>query len=196
MAKREPATQASIYRLKITLRGLRPPIWRRIEVPGNAPLDHLDLMIQAAMGWYNCHLHCFTIGQTIFGMRDDEFDLDFEDETEYRLRDVVGREKERFCYTYDFGDDWEHDVRVEKIMPPEAGVTYPRCTGGARACPPEDVGGSWGYADFLDAIQDPRHEEHESFLEWVGGTFDPEAFDAKKADAAVMALKSLQADMA
>jgi hypothetical protein len=164
-------------------------------VPGNTRLDHLHLMIQAAMGWYNCHLHSFDIGEGRYGMYDDEFDVDYEDEKDYRLEELVPDEKTRFLYAYDFGDNWEHEVLVEKIQPPESGVKYPRCTAGARACPPEDVGSTPGYAEFLEAISDPEHEEHDSYLEWAGGKFDPEAFDVREGDAAVKHYKSMQADM-
>jgi hypothetical protein len=195
MAKSKSAEKSPIYRLRITLRDTKPPIWRRIEVPGTTRLDHLHLMIQAAMGWYNCHLHSFTIAEETYGMYDDELDVDYEDEQEYRLQDVVPHGNIKFTYTYDFGDNWEHAVLVEKVMPPEAGVKYPRCTDGARACPPEDVGSTCGYAEFLKAIRNPKHEEHEAFLEWVGGKFDSEAFDVKEADAAVKDFKSMQAEV-
>lgn len=195
MASKKPTADASIYQLKIVLRDTKPPMWRRIEMPGSTRLDHLHLMIQAAMGWYNCHLHSFTIGEATYGMYDDELDVDYEDEREYRFHDVVGGENIKFTYTYDFGDNWEHDVLVEKIAPPSAGVMYPRCTDGARACPPEDVGSTCGYAEFLKAIRSPKHEEHDSFLEWVGGKFDSGAFDVGEADGSVKEFKLMRAEM-
>jgi len=97
-----------------------------------------------------------------------------------KLKDVVSREKAKFIYEYDFGDGWEHELLVEKILPPTAGQRYPICLKGKRACPPEDVGGIWGYADFLEAIQDPNNPDHEDLLEWIGGSFDPEAFDLEE----------------
>ena len=195
MAKSKPSTKAPVYHLKITLRDTQPAIWRSIEVPASTRLDHLNLMIQAAMGWTNSHLHSFTIDGANYAMHQDDFDSDMEDESRFRLDELVTREKTRFLYAYDFGDNWEHDVVVEKIMPPEAGVKYPRCTAGARACPPEDVGGVWGYVEFLEAIGDPEHEEHEAMLEWIGDEFDAAAFDLKDADAAVKDFKSMEAMM-
>jgi Plasmid pRiA4b ORF-3-like protein len=94
-----------------------------------------------------------------------------------RLSRVVASGIKKFTYTYDFGDNWDHAILVEKTLEAEPGVRYPRCVGGKRACPPEDCGGPWGYGDFLEAVGDPRHPEHEEMLEWAGGEFDPEAFD-------------------
>jgi hypothetical protein len=196
MARTKRSETTSIYRLKITLRDTKPPIWRRIEVPGNTRLDHLHLMIQAAMGWYNCHLHSFTIDGQDYGMHDPDFDIEYENEKKFRLDEVVAREKTKFLYTYDFGDNWEHAVLVEKIAPPESGVKYPRCLAGARACPPEDVGSTWGYVNFLQALRDPKHEEHEMYVEWIGGQFDSEAFDPNESDKAVKNYKAVQADFA
>ena len=88
--------------------------------------------------------------------------------------------KVRFIYEYDFGDSWQHEIVLEKTLEPEPGITYPRCIEGERACPPEDVGGIWGYAEFLDAISDPNHEDHDERVEWVGGEFDPEKFSVDK----------------
>ena len=88
-------------------------------------------------------------------------------------------EKYKFSYEYDFGDNWQHTVLVEKILPEEKGKHYPNCSKGKRACAPEDVGGAWGYVDFLEALQDAKHPDHEDMLEWVGGEFDPEEFDIK-----------------
>lgn len=130
------------------------------------------------MGWSNCHLHQFTIAGIEYTQPDLDFDEgDIEDETDVRLDKVVRRAKAHFKYVYDFGDCWEHDIVVEGIMPPAPGSQYPACIAGARACPPEDCGGMWGYGEFLEAITDPDHEEHEQMLEWIDGSFDPEAFD-------------------
>ena len=118
-----------------------------------------------------------------------------ENEQKHRLDELVKREKTRFGFTYDFGDGWEHEVVLEKIAPAAAGVKYPRCTAGARACPPEDVGGAWGYVEFLNTIRNPKHEDHETMLEWIGGKFDSEAFDVRKADAAARNYKSMQVMM-
>ncbi len=193
MATAKRKTQSTACRLKITLQGSKPPIWRRIEVPGNTSLDDLNLMIQGAMGWTNSHLHGFEIGGENYSILDPEFGADdCLDETKFRLQRLVPVEKAKFTYTYDWGDGWEHLVLVEKIMPPEPGVEYPRCVAGARACPPEDVGGVWGYAEFLEAISDPKHERHEESLEWIGGEFDPEAFDLAETNEDVRNWKGLR----
>jgi hypothetical protein len=174
MRRRTPTT-AEIYQIKVTLNGSKPPIWRRIQVPGNYTLAQMHAVLQVVMGWTNSHLHAFTVGGISFGHPDPE--LDFEDERKVRLSQLVPEEKARFLYEYDFGDNWEHVLEVEKILPPEPGAQYPVCLAGKRAGPPEDCGGVWGYADFLEAIRDPEHPEHEEMREWVGGEFDPEAFD-------------------
>jgi hypothetical protein len=171
-----------IYQLKVTLRNSKPPIWRRIEVPGNIGLDKLHHILQATMGWWNSHLHQYIVGQTYYGQPDPEYgyDLEMEDERKVKLNQIAPSEKSRFIYEYDFGDGWEHLIVVEKILPPEKGVRYPRCIKGKRACPPEDVGGMWGYESFLEAIKDPNHPEHEDMLDWWGDDFDPEAFDLEE----------------
>lgn len=172
----------SVYQLKITLLDSRPPVWRRI-LTHDCTLDKLHEHIQTAMGWTNSHLHHFRVGKTLYGdpelMADNFVELGYEDSTATKLSDIVpaGGKKFRFAYEYDFGDSWDHEVVVEKRVPAEAGVKYPVCVDGKRACPPEDVGGVWGYADFLDALGNPDHEQHEDMLEWVGGRFDPDDFD-------------------
>ena len=175
-------SKAHIYQIKVTLKGIRPPIWRRIQVPCDITLAELHGVLQAVMGWWGYHLHQFTVGQTCYGVPDPDYDfMDVRDESEVRLNQIVG-EGGRFVYEYDFGDGWEHVLQVEKVLPPDAGQQRPVCIKGKRACPPEDVGGIWGYANFLEAIQDPGHPEHEEYLEWVGGEFDPEAFDLDEAN--------------
>lgn len=168
-----------IYQIKVALDNIRPPIWRRILVPGNTTLLKLHDILQIVMGWEDYHLHMFTIEGLIYGNpADDEYgDLGTINEASHKLRQVIHYEGQRFSYEYDFGDSWDHTLLVEKILSPQAGVRYPICLKGKRACPPEDVGGVWGYENFLEAIRDPSHDEHEEYLEWVGGEFDPEAFD-------------------
>jgi len=182
MAKIVAIHDARIYQIKITLREVRPPLWRRVLVPGNFSLGKLHKVIQAAMGWYGVHLHQFVIGEDCYGVPHPDYRHPMIDQRRYTLQQVAGREKARFIYEYDFGDGWEHDILVEKILAPEEGVRYPVCVKGKRACPPEDVGGPWGYAHFLEAMRDPKHEEHESFIEWIGREFDPEAFDLDDAN--------------
>ena len=132
------------------------------------------------MGWTNSHLHHFIVGDTYYGTRDPEFSdgaLETEDEDSFTLQEVASSVEAKFIYEYDFGDSWEHVVHVEAIKEPEAGVFYPRCLEGKRCCPPEDVGGIWGYNDFLSALSNENHPEHATYVEWVGGDFDPEYFD-------------------
>lgn len=176
------AEQASIYQLKISLDRLKPAIWRRVEVPGSLTLDKLHGVIQVAMGWEDYHLWSFHIGDTEYmPAADGGFLFDFgpkpENPKRVTLDQAVGGHKIKFRYVYDMGDDWLHTIKVEKVIALEAGVTYPRCTAGEHACPPEDCGGPWGYVHLLEVLDDPAHEEHEEMLEWLGGEFDPEAFD-------------------
>jgi hypothetical protein len=170
----------TVYQLKITLLNFRPPIWRRIQVR-DCTLKKLHEHIQTAMGWFNSHLHHFRLGEQLYGdsflMEDSFEDLGYEDSTSTLLSDLLPKQGKRLLYEYDFGDSWHHEVLFEKCVPGEPGQKYPRCVDGRRTCPPEDVGGVWGYAEFLEAVQNPDHEEHEEMLEWVGGKFDPEAFD-------------------
>ncbi|MGD9145493.1 MAG: plasmid pRiA4b ORF-3 family protein [Anaerolineae bacterium] len=191
MAKRRRAKDVPIYQLKVTLKDTKPPIWRRLLVRSDTTLGDLHTIIQAAMGWWNYHLHQFIVGETYYGEpHPDYFDyLEMLDERGVTLGQVAPSEGDKFDYEYDFGDGWEHRVLVEKIAPPEPGRSYPVCIRGRRACPPEDVGGTWGYVDFLDAIRDPEHPEHESYLEWIGGEFDPEAFDLDEVNDALSELR-------
>jgi hypothetical protein len=169
----------TLFELDVRLREIEPPIWRTVEVPGSSSLEDVHFALQVAMGWTNSHLHQFKIGGKSYGMVDTDGadELELEDEREYRLDDLV-RSGGWFVYEYDFGDGWEHHVKVKKVTkvarPPE-----PRCTAGARACPPEDCGGGGGYQNLLEALADPKHEEHESLVAWSGG-FQPERFKLPK----------------
>jgi hypothetical protein len=181
----------SVYQLKVTLDDSKPPIWRRILFPGNFTLYNLHEILQIVMGWEDYHLHMFNINDQIYGDPEDDEDGDLgtKNETRYRLDRLGLHEKSKFSYEYDFGDSWDHAILVEKILPPENGVHYPVCVQGKRACPPEDVGGVWGYQDFLEAIADPEHEEHDEYLAWIGGDFDPEAFDLDEVNEALRAFE-------
>ena len=180
-----PATDR-LYQFKITLLRTNPPIWRRIQVR-NCTLDKLHERIQTAMGWRNCHLHQFKINGERYGdpqLIDDGFEeFDYIDSTQTQISDVVPKSGKRFHfdYEYDFGDSWHHEILFEGCLQTTRGVSYPICVEGERACPPEDVGGTGGYNRFLKAIADPKHKQHESLIEWIGGQFDPEKFDAEKA---------------
>ncbi len=171
-------SQETVYQLKVTLQYITPPVWRRFQVRGRTTLAGLHRAIQVVMGWTDSHLHEFVIAGETYGMPDADYEV--KDETEFRLEQVVPIPKLHFTYRYDLGDNWEHILLVEKILPPEPGRLYPRCLAGQNACPPEDVGGHGGYAHFLEAIRDPTDEEHEEYLTWAGGEFDPTAFDLEE----------------
>jgi hypothetical protein len=182
--KKEPA---HVYQLKIALKDLEPPIWRRIQTK-DCTLAKLHHLIQECMGWEDDHLHEFEVGGERYGnpeQWEDEFadDLEVGNEGKVKLSQLVAQRIKKISYTYDMGDNWEHTIYLEKALDPEPGVRYPRCIAGERAGPPEDCGGPWGYADFVEAIRNPKHEQHEELLEWVGGEFDPEAFDVEEVNA-------------
>jgi hypothetical protein len=178
-----------VYQLKLTLKGLKPPIWRRVEVADEITLARLHQIIQVAMGWTDSHLHMFSLGQTSYGVPHPGDEGDVRDERRVKLSQLLTAPKQKLSYEYDFGDSWTHEVLLEKALPPEPGVRYPRCTAGKQACPPEDCGGPWGYAELLEAIADPEHPEHDELLEWVGGAFDPEAFDMAEVNAELRRLR-------
>lgn len=173
---------ARLYQFKVTLQDITPPIWRRIQVK-DGTLDKLHERLQTAMGWTNSHLHHFRVGERLYGdpllVGDTFTEMGYADSTAVKLGDIVPKAGTRFAfeYEYDFGDGWRHEVVFEGCLRAEPGRKYPVCVDGVRSCPPEDVGGTPGYAAFLDAIADPGHERHREFLTWVGGAFDPVAFD-------------------
>jgi DNA-binding transcriptional regulator YdaS (Cro superfamily) len=185
MTKQVAAKIKEVYVFKITLDDSKPPIWRRIET-ADVSLGKLHELIQTSMGWTNSHLHQFCIGEKRYmAPRALEFGIDwaipYTGITISKLVTLHGP-KLKFGYEYDFGDSWHHSVVLEKIIEPDAAVGYPRCTAGKLACPPEDVGGIGGFANFLDAINDPDDPEHEDKLEW-SGPFDPAKFDKEQATA-------------
>ena len=189
MVRTKRATGTAVYQIKVTLEGSKQLIWRRLLVPGDITLGDLHNIIQTAFGWWDSHLHQFIIGEVYFGVPHPEYDayLEMNDESKMRLQQITESEGFKFRHEYDFGDGWLHQVLVEKILPPEPGQVYPVCIKGRRACPPEDVGGIWGYHFFLEAIADPEHEAHDEFLEWAGDEFDPAAFDLEEANQALRA---------
>jgi len=174
---RNPRVPWPIYQLKITLRDIQPPIWRRIQVASDVTLYQLHNLLQLVMGWSDSHLHQFAKGRTFYGTPDQEFGDEVLPEKEIRLKDVLVRPRERMLYEYDFGDSWHHRVTVEKILDPDPGTSrIAQCLGGKRVCPPEDCGGIPGFYDLLEALSDPHHERHAEMREWIGGDYDPEAF--------------------
>ena len=170
-----------VYQFKITLLHCEPPIWRRIQTK-DCTLDKLHERIQLAMGWTNSHLHEFEINGVHHGdpelLDDGWLDYELVDSRRLKISKLVPTDGKQLCfqYEYDFGDGWEHEILFEGCIQAEKGTRYPLCVEGERACPPEDVGGTDGYAEYLEAMADPEHEEHESFMRWRG-PFDPEKFD-------------------
>jgi hypothetical protein len=168
---------ALVYQLKVSLLGAKPPIWRRLEVPADTSLAGLHDIVQTAFGWEDSHMHVFETAYGDFGVADRE--LGHRAEAPVTLAQVAPGAGDRLRYTYDFGDDWRHEITVEKVLDRQPGP-YPRCTGGRRAAPPEDCGGIWGYAELVDVLADPDHSEHEDRLEWLGldsaADFDPAHF--------------------
>jgi hypothetical protein len=168
----------TIARLKITLDDVKPAVLRRIEVPLTLRLDRLHLAIQAAMGWTNSHLYEILADGVGWGMIDPDGGDGPLDARKARLIDAL-EDTQKLRYLYDFGDRWEHTIKVERLIDPEPGILYPRLIEATGRCPPEDVGGPWGYAELLDAIHDPKHERHAELKEWIADDFDPNAVDAE-----------------
>lgn len=180
MAKIKQPADVYVYQMKVTLDDIIPPIWRRIQVTNNTTLGKLHQILQIIMGWSDYHLHEFIIDGVSYGVPDKEsmFEMQYDkNEKNVRLSRVLSKEQTKFTYIYDFGDYWQHKILTEKILPLEPDMQYPICIKGKRACPPEDCGGPGGYFENLQILQDPNHPEHDETLKWVGGSFDPEAFD-------------------
>jgi hypothetical protein len=166
------------YQIGVTLRGSEPPIWRRLLVPAALRLSELHTVLQVAMGWHDDHLHQFVAGKRRYGVPDHDGWSQTLDERTVTLGQVLQRPKQSLVYEYDFGDGWEHEVVLEQGVAADPELRLPRCLTGEGACPPEDVGGIWGYRELLQALQDPGHPEHEEYLEWVDEGFDPATFSA------------------
>jgi len=183
-AARRPAAARNIHRLKVTLRGSKPPIWRRFEVPSDITLAGLHSVIQLGFGWEDCHLWVFETPAGRYGGSDP--DLEIRSAAHKKLSAVADWPGDKLRYEYDFGDGWDHDIVIEAVQPAEPGVAYPRCIRGKRACPPEDCGGIWGYYELLNTLANPRHDNHAQMLFWLGissaADFDPDRFDLDEAN--------------
>jgi hypothetical protein len=184
VGQRQQPPGQSVVQLRIELAEVQPLVWRRLLVPGSVRLAKLSLMLQAAMGWTNSHLHNFRIGDDLYGMHYDEHPEDEIDEHTVTVLQAL-REHDRFSFDYDFGDGWEHEVTVEAMSRTPTGLKFAVCLDGQNACPPEDCGGPYGYETMLEAIANPSHEEHEDLTRWLGGPFDPVAFDLAATNAAL-----------
>jgi Plasmid pRiA4b ORF-3-like protein len=184
-------TADTIARLKITLDDVKPAVLRRLEVPLDIRIDRLHLAIQAAMGWTNSHLYELRAGGVGWSTPYPGGDgaNDFLDASKARLDDIIEDiGTKTLKYLYDFGDGWEHTIRIERLIEPEPGTLYPRLIEASRRCPPEDCGGPWGYAELLEAIKDPKHERHAELTEWIGDDFNPDAIDPEWLTTEVAAL--------
>lgn len=174
------------YQLKIVLMGIRPPIWRRIQIPSSYTFWDLHVAIQDAMGWEDYHLHQFEFSdprkqaKAVIGLPDNELSPAFRREILIDWQEYIVNwftlQNPKAKYWYDFGDDWWHEILLEKIAPAEKEIPYPRCIAGKRACPPEDSGGPWGYMEKLEIIKEPKHEWYVETRDWLGANFDPERF--------------------
>ena len=183
-------TPPHLLQLKIELAGIKPLIWRRVVLPETITLPKLHQVIQIVMGWQDCHLHEFEIAGERYGIPDPDYDFGepVRNEQRVRLAAALGTARS-FRYIYDFGDDWEHRIKVERRLPPDPVFDIALCIDGANAAPPDDVGGTYGYAAFIEAITQPDHPEHQQMLEWFGAPFDPTAFDLSATDLPLTRIK-------
>jgi hypothetical protein len=182
-----------LYQLKITLKWSEPPIWRRVVARADMPLNRLHDLIQIVMGWTNSHMHQFIAGRAYYGQPHPDYaDMGAEmlNEKRYTVAHLAPAAKSKFIYEYDFGDGWQHEVKVEKILPPDAAFQHPLCLAGEKACPPEDCGGLGGYYNLLEILADRRHPEHDEMKEWIGGNWDAESFDSNAVNAALKGIKA------
>ena len=175
---------SKIFQFKIQLNDIKPLIWRRVQVSSTITFAAFHKVIQTVMGWEQCHLHEFRVNgksgtEGIGPVFDDGFECPIDERT-IKLNKILTEEKQLITYVYDFGDDWEHEIILEKILDADE-KPYPRCIAGERACPPEDCGGPWGYENLLEILGDPKHEEYNNMLEWCG-KIDPEAFNIEDTD--------------
>ena len=185
---------AQLFQLKIVLLGGEPAVWRRLQVPGDAKLDWLHAVLQVGIGWTNSHLHQFKVGETCYSdtrhhAAEFESDPEILEESTFALRQIAPREGDVFRYEYDFGDSWEHEITVEKILPISTASSFALCLDGDRSCPPEDCGGIPGYEDLLKILKNRKHPEHKSMKEWLGRPFDAAAFDREKTNLWLRKLK-------
>ncbi len=175
-----------LYEIKVELKEIEPPIWRIIKVPSSTSLLRLHRVLQRVMGWTNSHLHLFEIDGKLYGEPSMEWDIEVLDSRKLTLEEIFSGGMTSFLYEYDLGDSWRHEATLLGTV---EGEENPGCTAGARACPPEDCGGTMGYYELLVALSDPDHEDHDAMLEWVGGKFDPNAFDVAAVDRALKRLR-------
>ncbi len=187
-----PSASASdtVYQLHLQLQEIEPAIWRQVRVRGSLGLDRLHAVIQRVMGWKDYHLHEFTVRGQRYGMPDpEEPDEGLQPDDATTLRETAPEEGMTLAYTYDFGDNWQVEIRVEQIEPASGPPPRPACLAGARAAPPEDCGGVPGYEELCEILADPRHPEHAERRRWAGRAFDPETFDLAAVNRRLQRLK-------
>lgn len=183
MSQHSPAHNV-IVQIKVKLLGVaKPPVWRRLQLRADTRLDQLHEILQATLGWENYHMHVFSLGEEHFGIPDRE--LGFSDERQATLGELIDLGA-RFRYTYDFGDNWEHEILVEDLLDADPDTHYPVLVAAKGACPPEDCGSPWGYANLKEILADPNHDEHQDMLEWLSldnaSEFDPAAVATEDID--------------
>ena len=166
----------TVFQIKVSLKGSRPPIWRRLLVRDTVSLRNLHELLQFAMGWTDSHLHQFVKGETCYGSPHPEM----VDEKRAKLNSILRKPKDRILYEYDFGDGWLHDVVLERVLDADPKSKYPWLVAGKGACPPEDCGGLWGYYHLLEVLADPGHPEYDEMNDWLGKDFDATAFDVQE----------------
>jgi len=189
---KKPAAHQGIYQLHVALLDITPVVWRRLWIPGTLKLSKLDRVIQEAFGWTNSHLHEFRIGDERYGMTEIDSmdgDEDLKDDKKFTLAKVLKDAIKEFEYEYDFGDGWRHRIVVEGIMVPTPYNDWPLCLTGENACPPEDIGGPGGFADFVQSMADPEGDDHFENWNWYGGPFDPKGFDVNTTNARIRNLR-------
>jgi hypothetical protein len=184
-----------IFQVKITLVDSNPGIWRRLLIPSDLRLSVFHKVIQVAFGWTNSHLHQFIFNDKFYTVRYphdlDWYELPNIDYKKEKIRssDLISAVGESLIYEYDFGDSWNHEILIEKILPVDISVKYPVCLEGKRNGPPEDCGGVWGYHDLLEILKHPEHEEYDSYIEWLGGKFDPGKFNIERVNSVFQRLR-------
>ncbi|MGD0855983.1 MAG: plasmid pRiA4b ORF-3 family protein [Dehalococcoidia bacterium] len=188
MESRVTDTGKLLYELRVELQEIEPPIWRVLQVPSRTSLLKFHRILQRVMGWTNSHLHLFEVDGKLYGEPSAEWDIEILDSRKITLEKIFCGGKTSFLYEYDLGDSWRHEITLLGSVEGEP-EGNPRCTAGARACPPEDCGGPMGYQHLLLALSHPNHQEHDAMLEWVGGKFDPDAFDVATVDRALKRLR-------
>jgi hypothetical protein len=186
---------APLYQLKISLKYSKPLIWRRVIAPSDLALESLHAIIQVAMPWTNSHLHQFILGRTFYILDRESMEMPFGagpemlNEEDYTIKDLAPAAKKKFLYEYDFGDSWMHEILVEKVLPPDPKLKHIVCLAGAMACPPDDCGSLPGYYNLLEALANPKHQEHEELSEWIGVKWNPDYFPLDEINKALKKFK-------